>query len=277
MNRLPTNRYRASTYAAIDPNSIVPNVLNDTMITLLSMYLPMCALVHARAKLSKCRDLGSVQASPKISVPVFSEDRNVQAMGSRTSSAQIASATWPSPDSTRTSDLRLARWALGRPETRPGVDVDADASLVRMVVMSRSSELDALAPRYAHGQGRERQGQEEQRDPHRRGVAGLGVDEVVAVDLVGQHGGGTVRATLLDGEHLHQRERVEGRDAQVDPGDLDRVEQQRQGDPEEHAEPACAVQVRRLVDVLRDVRHAGGEEHHVEADGLPDEHAEDGP
>ena len=93
MNRLPQNLYRASTYAAIEPNSIVPNVLNATMMMLLNMYVPMCALVQARPKAPKPNLLGRVHASPKISALFLNAAMNVQTSGSSTSSAQITSAT----------------------------------------------------------------------------------------------------------------------------------------------------------------------------------------
>src|SRR5213080_1216051 len=134
MNRLPQNWYRASTYAAIDPNSIVPNVLNATMTTLLNMYVPICALDQARPNASKLKWLGSVQASPKISGLVLNAAMNVQISGAITSSAQTASATWP----------RLARTLTWRRSDRAGAaceagrgaeGVVADTSSVWMVVM----------------------------------------------------------------------------------------------------------------------------------------------
>ena len=89
--------------------------------------------------------------------------------------------------------------------------------------------------------------------------------------------GGRAAAVAARGHGGHQGEHVHRDDAEVDPGRLHRLPQQRQGDLEEGLGAARAVEQRRLVDVLGDGLHGRREEHEVEADAVPDEDGHQAP
>src|SRR5215204_3332448 len=81
----------------MEPNSIVPAVLQATTQTLLRKYLPMFALVQARPKFSQRSSPGSVHGLLKISVVFLNDARNTHRIGTITRIAQMTSASWPRP------------------------------------------------------------------------------------------------------------------------------------------------------------------------------------
>ena len=67
MARLPGNWYRASTYAAIEPSSMVSTTPPVTTITVLKNRSPMWPVVHALEKFSQCSPVGTGQRVAEIS------------------------------------------------------------------------------------------------------------------------------------------------------------------------------------------------------------------
>ena len=82
-------------------------MLHATTKTVFSMYWPMWAFSQARPQESQPKDAGSAMASPKISVLVLKEARNVHRIGPMMRIAQISSAMWDMAPKTPSGFFRL--------------------------------------------------------------------------------------------------------------------------------------------------------------------------
>src|SRR5256885_1511974 len=135
----------------------------------------MCALSQARPQDAKLNECGRASGwSPKISVLVLNDARNVHRIGTITVTAQIIRATWDSP-------LKTLRGWLGRRVRVGATLMGGPAGAV--VTVTAMSVLDPLAPGDSQGQHGKREGQEEQGHTHCRRVAELAESERVLVDL----------------------------------------------------------------------------------------------
>src|SRR6185437_8910282 len=92
--RLPLNVYRASTYAAIAPKSMVITRDSATTRTLLTKYCPMWAVRHARSQFCQRSADGSPHGSVRISSSSLNELVTAQINGYAVSTAQLISTAW---------------------------------------------------------------------------------------------------------------------------------------------------------------------------------------
>ena len=197
---------------------------------------------------------GSVHGLLKISLVLLNAARNVQRIGTITITAHTASAMCPGR---RRADLE-------RGPLRPGPAGAAVAGLRRQRRRRRrqrrlrSHQYSTLSRSVTpQRQRREREGEEEQRDAHRRGVAEL--------EVAGRRCGRSPwpspwwsspgRRCRPSSPHTMANTSNAG-DAEVDPGHLDGVPQQRQRDPEEQAAPGRPRRSRAASTFPRDGGHA---------------------
>src|SRR5689334_15071665 len=148
MNRLPKNRYRASTYAAIDPNSMVPNVLSATTKTLLRKYRPTCAWVQAATYVSKENDFGSANGAPKkISVLVLNDAITTQINGPAVARNQTNNETWARPLNAVNSRRPPGRRPVEGGGATPGGPAGTPVLVVFVVIASPPADQSSTVSR----------------------------------------------------------------------------------------------------------------------------------
>src|SRR5918993_5977588 len=81
---MPGNGYRASTYATIEPSSIVSTTPPVTTRTVLKNRSPMRPVVHALEKFSQWNPVGRLSGSREICASVLNDDATAHSSGSTT-------------------------------------------------------------------------------------------------------------------------------------------------------------------------------------------------